>query len=511
MASLPPMDLLLSSPLLSSQRLEHLTGWGMAHHADGYVLRPSTLEQVQAIFEKAAHEGVSVTLRGSAQSYGDATLGQEGLHLDMTRMARLLRWEPTTGIIEVEPGFRIMDLWRATLEDGWWPPVVSGTMRPTLGGALGMNIHGKNSYKQGTLGEHVLDLDLLTPQGSIVRCSPQENPELFYAAIGSAGLLGVFTRIRMQLKRITSGLLLVETVSCRSIQDMIDGLEARLGQDYLVGWLDGFASGYRLGRGTLHAARYLHEGEDLVPHKTLNVSFQELSDSIFGIVPRSLLWMGMWMWMHRPGMRIINAVKAWADARAAQKPSYLQGHVAFNFLLDYIPLWKWSYKPGSLLQFQSFLPKETARLAFEAQLQEAQNAGCPPFLCVLKKHRPDPFLMSYNLDGYSLALDFPVRRRLWPRLQNLLRRLVRIVIDHGGRFYFAKDGILHAEEFAQAFPAASLEKLRQLKALHDPQGLLRSDLSTRLQLHPKAPSDKPPSAAPSLGPSSLETKKKAKR
>ena len=57
-----------------------------------------------------------------------------------------------------EPGLTIEGLWRRTIQDGYWPAVVPGTMHPTLGGCLSMNVHGKNNYRAGPFGDHVVEL-----------------------------------------------------------------------------------------------------------------------------------------------------------------------------------------------------------------------------------------------------------------------------------------------------------------------------------------------------------------
>ena len=64
-------------------------------------------------------------------------------------MNRILKWDPQTGRVTAEPGVTIEKLWQGVEPDGWWPPVVSGTMYTTLGGCLGANIHGKNNFKVG--------------------------------------------------------------------------------------------------------------------------------------------------------------------------------------------------------------------------------------------------------------------------------------------------------------------------------------------------------------------------
>jgi len=135
--------------MLPSDHLERVEGWGMAVSAAGYVFRPSTADGVRAVLATARSHGVPVVLRGAGRSYGDAALRPESVVLDLTRMRRLLAFRPLERVVEAEPGVTIRQLWRYVLGDGWWPPIVTGTMEPTVGGALAMNVHGKNNWRRG--------------------------------------------------------------------------------------------------------------------------------------------------------------------------------------------------------------------------------------------------------------------------------------------------------------------------------------------------------------------------
>lgn len=471
-------DQLLSYSLIDARRLVRVGSWGMAHAADSYVVRPSTVDQVEAIFDYARQHKHPVTLRGSAQSYGDPHMGQNAILIDCTRMNRVLHWDPVEGVIDVEPGVRIADIWRYTLEDGWWPPVVSGTMKPTLAGAAAMNIHGKNNYKVGTIGEYIQEFELLTPAGERMVCSPEQNSEMFYATIGGFGTLGFFTRLRLKMKRIHSGNVLVTAISTPTLKAMIDAFEENLDQDYLVGWVDCTAKGMGLGRGLIHAARHLAPGEDPDPISTMRVNRQELPETLMGVVPKSAMWLGMWF--SKPFWRMVNGLKYYMGIREAKAQPYLQGHAAFNFLLDYVPNWKWGYRPNGLVQYQSFVPKDKALEVFETQIKLAQEARLTPYLGVFKKHKPDPFLLTHAVDGYSFALDFAATPRNRERLQSLVRSMNQLVLAAGGRFYFAKDGLLQSHEVRQVWPDEAFETFRTLKKTHDPDGILESDLSRRI-------------------------------
>ena len=153
---------------LPLEQLSRLDNFGHSMTTAAYLYRPIHVAQVAELFEIARKQGTSITFRGAGRSYGDAALNAGHVVVDIRRMNRILDWNPETGIIICEPGVTIEQLWKHVLEDGWWPPVVPGTMFPTLGGVLGVNIHGKNNWKKGTLGEQVLKFTALLPSGEEV-------------------------------------------------------------------------------------------------------------------------------------------------------------------------------------------------------------------------------------------------------------------------------------------------------------------------------------------------------
>ena len=73
-------------------------------------------------------------------------------------------------------------------------------------------------------------------------------------------------------------------------------------------------------------------------------------------------------------------------------------------------------------------------------------------------------------------MDFPNR----PDTPDLLHRLDRIVLDHGGRVYLAKDSALTPEAFAEMYPR--LGELRRVLAEVDPAGRFQSDMARRLRI-----------------------------
>ena len=450
----------------------------MRSAADGYLFRPTNVDEIREIVELAKRSGRQIVLRGAGRSYGDANIASEAIVLDICRMRRMLSWDKRTGVIDCEAGCTIEDLWRTCIEDGYWPPIVSGTMYPTLAGALAMNIHGKNNFCAGTLGEHVVEMDVLFTTGELRTLMPAD--ELFYAIISSAGLLGIITRVKLQMKRIHSGDIEVLPVSCRNWDDQFSVMqEFEHDADYMVSWVDCFGRGKQSGRGQIHIGWYSHEPGDLPA--SLRPEHQDLPDSILNFFPKSSVWRILRRFNNRAGMRLINWAKNSASKRLGDRKMHPQSIVGFSFLLDYVPNWRNAYLPGGFIQYQSFVPKEHAKEVFATQVAYQQEAGLESFLGVLKRHRPDKFLLSHAVDGYSLALDFKVSDRNWPRIEKLCHSMNDLVLQAGGRFYFAKDSTMRPSD-ARAYLGESLTKFQGLKRTHDPSGLLTSCLAERLDL-----------------------------
>ncbi len=465
-------------PLRTTAAWRVLDGFAGSVRSLSRSVSPESVDEMARVFATALAEGWKVSFRGAGRSYGDASLNTGQLAVDGRAMRRILSFDAHAGVIEAEGGVSIAEIWRHTLPHGWWPAVVPGTMFPTVAGCVGMNIHGKNCFKVGPFGDHVLELDLLTASGERKTLSRECQPELFRAVVAGLGLLGAVTRVKLQLKHVESGRMRVSPIIAESLPQMFDAFEEHMPRaDYAVGWIDCFASGRSLGRGLVHVANHLHEHDDPEAKRSLAVEEQELPGSIMGL-PKSLLWMFMKPFTNDFGMRLVNQAKYVLPEPVEEDGAYRQSHAGFAFLLDYVPDWRLAYGEAGFIQVQLFVPDTHAREAFAEALRLCQRRGIVSYLGVFKRHRPDDYLLSHGLDGWSLALDFKVPRdaqRLWDTAADL----TRLVRDAGGTYYPAKDQVVDAGSFARAF-GPRLDQFRDLKRRVDPDGLFANDQARRL-------------------------------
>ncbi len=440
-----------------------LHGWGMANRSRSWLYRPRDAEELLAALADAEDRSLSITARGAGLSYGDAALNQGGAVVDVSGLRRIVDFDPIEGRIRVEAGATIEDVWRHTLPHGWWPPVVPGTMQATIGGCVAMNVHGKNHARAGAIGRRVLSVRIATPDGTLrdVDGGRTTAPDglALRDVVGAQGLTGTVIEVALELERVHSGYLSVTVEPSGSLVETFDALDrGTRDADYTVAWID--CTGGHAGRGVLHHASYLPPDHALAG-RGLDAAEQRLPAKVAGLLPRRHAWRVLRAFTNRLGIGVLNAGR-YRTARLRGRTRYHQPHAAFHFLLDYVPGWKRAYGPHGLIQYQLFAPAESAREAFADALRLQRRLGVPSFLGVMKRHAAEDSAADYCLDGYSLALDFPVGRGArYVRLMRLCRSLDDVQREHGGRVYAAKDAVSVGELPRRRHPHFSSSLVRR--------------------------------------------------
>lgn len=463
---------------MNRSSLRYLASFGGDVGADSYTFQPTTVAEIREIVVLARREGKRIVMRGAGRSYGDASILAEEIALDLTRFRSIISFDNKSGILHAQGGATIEMLWKRSLPDGWWPPVVSGTMYVTVAGAIAMNIHGKNQFTAGDFGEHVLEIEMMDARGQVRTITPEDQD--FWWVVGGAGTLGIILSAKIQLRRVPGGTLDVRPVRCRNWDDQFrcfDQFERVA--DYMVSWVDAFGEG----RGLFHAANYRDDA-----NASFGLEFQEMDSKVLKILPKDQLWRVMKLFTNRPGMRLVNAAKYHAsrgpfastvsDANTVR--SHAQTLAEFSFLLDSAPNWQRAYAPATMIQTQSFVPKDAARSVFEKQIRDLSENRMEPMLAVMKRHQPDRAKLSHSVNGYSLALDFRMIERSHQAQIEILSKLHDDVLDAGGRFYLAKDRILSAQQFARSVGAEAIAEWAAVRKRWDPDGVFGGAIVDRI-------------------------------
>jgi len=149
----------------------------------------------------------------------------------------------------------------------------------------------------------------------------------------------------------------------------------------------------------------------------------------------------------------------------------------FFWPLDAVSDWNRIYGARGFIQYQCVLPFETSREGLVKLLEKISAAGRASFLAVLKTFgAANPAPLGFPFPGHTLALDLPAS----PGIVEFARELDKIVLEHQGRCYLAKDSTLQADTVRTMYPR--LGEWREIKQRLDPHGRFNSSLARRLEL-----------------------------
>ncbi|HNZ47748.1 MAG TPA: FAD-binding oxidoreductase [Candidatus Hydrogenedentes bacterium] len=443
----------------------NLAGWGRYHPKKCSVFRPERTSELKNFLEESGD--MSFIARGLGRSYGDTAVNSAGLALDMSRMNRMLYFDEEHGILECEGGVTLAEILDAFVSRGWFLPVTPGTKFVTVGGAIANDVHGKNHHVDGTFCQFVDSFDLWVPSKGVLTCSASENSDLFWATAGGVGLTGVILKVRLQLRAVETAYVKVDYRRCAHLDDVLEKMAAT-DQDYLysVAWIDCLARRQQLGRSVLMQGA----------HARLRDLPVRLERNPFRLPKKAPLAVPV----DFPGFVLNNwSIKAFNTLfylLNRDKEQAIINYDKYFYPLDGIHDWNRMYGRRGFIQYQAAFPYEgrTGLVKMLELLSEKKRAS---FLAVLKCFgASNPGLLSYPMPGYTLALDIPCKKGI----EDFTKELDRILLDHGGRLYLAKDAVTDAATFASMYPA--LERFRSLRRELDPQQLLSSDQAKRLHL-----------------------------
>jgi len=199
---LGPRAVISSPEELQTYECDALTNYRVMPCA---VLLPTSTEQVQAILRICHRERIPFVARGSGTGLSGGALPiQDGIVISFSRMNRILEIDLANQRAVVEPGVINLDVTGCVAHrDYFYAPDPSSQSVCTIGGNVAENSGGAHCLKYGFTTTHVLGLEVVLPDGSLVHLGGQtlDTPgyDLLGVFVGSEGTLGVATKIILRL------------------------------------------------------------------------------------------------------------------------------------------------------------------------------------------------------------------------------------------------------------------------------------------------------------------------
>ncbi len=445
----------------------HLWGWGRTNPTVADEISVDANHLAAALKEAGSRGALA---RGLGRSYGDAAQNAGGLIARLTSGAGDIVLDQSGGLATVGAGVSIDELLRVIVPRGFFVPVTPGTRFITIGGAIASDIHGKNHHVDGSIGNHIESITMMLADGSKTVIGPDTNSALFWATVGGMGLTGVMLDATIRLLPIETSRMRIDTSRIADLDALLATMSSSDDEvRYSVAWIDLMAKGRNLGRSVLSRG----------DHARLAELDARQAVAPFAYGPHQLIAVPPLV----PPMGVLNHAtiaafnEVWFRKAPARRVGEIQGIGAFFHPLDLVGAWNRLYGSRGMVQYQFVVPFGEEE-AMRTVVERLSASGAASFLAVLKRFgAANPAPLSFPQAGWTLALDLPGASR---GLGDLLHGLDRVVLDAGGRHYFAKDSHMTPDAVRRGYPR--LDEWKAIRDEADPLGVWQSDLARRLDL-----------------------------
>jgi decaprenylphospho-beta-D-ribofuranose 2-oxidase len=411
--------------------------------------------------------GIAGISRGAGLSYTAASFSEGGTTVDHRRFNRILDFDSREGIVEVEAGITLGQIYEFATPRSLYLPVQPGHPSITVGGCIGADVHGKNQYRDGTAISQVESVRLFHPRHGILELSREKSPEIFRLTCGGYGLTGNILSARLKLTPLpgTRGrLAAVPIESCDGLSDRLAASAASA--DLIYSWHDFSAPGNKTFGSGLIISGSFERTPEAEPDSRAQTGFRSSLDSATrGAIPLSLF--------NRATTRLVNATYKWMTQRSASRlvplsellfPVYGK---EFYFHL---------FGRRGFHEYQCIVPSS----AFPGIVSEVRKRLIRRPLAITlasgKFFGGERDLLRFTGTGVCFALNFP-RSQAGLEFAAFLDELMQ---EFRGYPNIIKDSRLTAAVVARTYP--EYEIFRERLRAFDPSRLYQSELSQRLGL-----------------------------
>ena len=166
----------------------------------GIVLRAADTQQVvDALAFARRHPGLPLSIRSAGHGISGRSTNDGGIVIDVSLMNRIEVLDERTRRVRIGPGARWMDVAAALAPHGW--ALSSGD----YGGGGGLATAGGIGFlarEHGLTIDHLRAVEMVLADGSVVRASDAENPDLFWAVRGAGASFGIVTSFEFQADEV---------------------------------------------------------------------------------------------------------------------------------------------------------------------------------------------------------------------------------------------------------------------------------------------------------------------
>lgn len=434
------------------------------------IIKPVTLNDLRATILTAKSDAKSVSVAGGRHAMGGQQFGTGTILLDMTSMNRVLGLDSERGILEVEAGIE----WPALLDylikeqggrDKQWGIMQkqTGADRLSIGGALASNVHGRG-LKFKPIIDQIESFTLMNHAGAILRCSRDENSELFRLVIGGYGLFGIVTSVKLRLwerKKVQ------RVVEIRETSDIMQHFDRRIADGYLYGDFQFATDSNRdsfLGRGVFSCYRPVDPSTPITPSPTR-------------FNPKD--WERLTYYSHKYKLRVFEAYSKRYSATSGQiywADSQLSGAYVDNYHEALDRKLGAKVKATEMIT-EIYVPRDHLAKFMEDAKGELRNQNANVIYGTVRLiEKDDESFLRWARESFACVifnLHVTHNERGIDNAVRAFRGLIDLGIRHGGSYYLTYHRFATRHQVEACYP--QFKEFLALKLKYDPDEMFQSD------------------------------------
>ena len=431
---------------------------------------PKSTYEVLSLIKHAKKHDKSISISGGQHSMGGQQYGTGTVHLNMSAMNDVLKFDRKSGIVTVEAGIQWPELieylissqkyskkqWGITQKQ-------TGADRLSIGGALSSNIHGRGLLLQPMV-QDVESFRIINAEGKKINVSREENAELFGLVIGGYGLFGVITEVDLRLSPRQK---LKRHVEIINLSNFAAKTSQRINDGYLYGDLqfktDGAAEDF-LTRGVYSFYKPVPL-DSPIPQQQRKIS----SDK----------WKELLALAHSNKAQVFEDYTNYYLSTSGQlywTDTHQLGYYDENYeayLKKTLP----DYKLGSLMISEVYVPRDRI-YDFMTDLSlsnEQQQLDIIYGTIRLIKTDTETFLPWAKQDYACIVLNLRVEHSELglEKARSDFQLLIDVALNHDGSYFLTYHRWARKDQLLEAYPQFPM--FLELKLKYDPQEIFQSD------------------------------------
>ncbi|MBU6453177.1 MAG: FAD-binding protein [Cyanobacteria bacterium REEB67] len=448
---------------------------GVAAH--GYKCQPSELDLkgLSEVEEKilvggGTRQRIAI---GSNLSFAAAAFGEGVVSVNMTPFSKILNYDVDRGLIEVQAGATMGDIYNHLASLGRYLVTQPGYPSITVGGCIAVDIHGKNQFRDGNFSDLVESIKLYHPAYGVIEISERFNRDVFELTMGGYGLTGHILSAKLKSKPLPARYMQLQAQPVELFEELPEMIsQAARHTDFTISWHDLSAdsnSRSAFGRGFVLSGKFLASAEGgQKPRRQTNQSFGRGLDS------GSREGLGFSMYS-LPFTRLINMLYGGLQ-RMKSTPSTVSLAECLYPSKALRDIYYQLFGPAGFHESQVIVPVEKFPEFVWSLRDWLSHNELPVTLASSKYFGGKQKLLRFAGPGICFALNFPRCSNSLAFMQFLDQLTLRLGLIP----YIVKDSRLPLAIVRHSYP--EYETFRERLRKFDRERLFSSELSNRLAL-----------------------------